>query len=330
MARVDLNLGAIAMYRGQPQVAAPIFEQTAARFEFLSVPEARDSALRSLSAAYAMLLEHDKSLTATDRLGREDTQTPNARERWWNVLARAVALEGVGRLDEAVVLVQRIKKNSEPDADAAVRSEADAMLADVAYERGDYADVEKNGRAALTPDLESANDEDYFAVWFIRIRAMQNVRDIAGAAAESVRLKQWVDKSPNDRRTLYLRLLEAEQDRVEGRTEASLVAFADALARAERSAIPEDILAAASPYAEALVDAGKIDKASALAGRVATWSELDMRSALIEARVYDAMQNPEAAQRSLRRARELAGERPIPSLARQTGEDVTRRNAAIR
>ena len=48
----------------------------------------------------------------------------------------------------------------------------------------------------------------------------------------------------------------------------------------------------AGPYSEALVEAGKIDEASALAGRVAAWSERDMRSALIEARVYDAMQNP--------------------------------------
>jgi tetratricopeptide (TPR) repeat protein len=312
MARVDLNLGAIAMYRGQPQVAIPLFEQTAARFEVLSVPEARDSALRSLSAAYAMLLEHDKSLAATERLAQEDVQSPNTRERWWNVLCRAIALEGVGRLDEANVLLQRIKTDSDAEADAAVRSEADAARADIAFERGDYSEAEKISLAALTPDLESANDEDYFAVWFIRIRAMQSQHDIAGAAAETARLKQWVEKSSHDRRTVYLRLLEAEQDLIEGRADASLAVFADALARAERSAVPEDILAAASPYADALLEAGKIDEASALAGRVATWSERDMRSALIEAHVYDAMHNGEAAQRALRRARELARERPIP------------------
>ena len=143
MARVDLNLGAIAMYRGQPQVAIPLFEQTAARFEVLSVPEARDSALRSLSAAYAMLLEHDKSLAATERLAQEDVQSPNTRERWWNVLCRAIALEGVGRLDEANVLLQRIKTDSDAEADAAVRSEADAARADIAFERGDYSEAEK-------------------------------------------------------------------------------------------------------------------------------------------------------------------------------------------
>ena len=117
--------------------------------------------------------------------------------------------------------------------------------------------------------------------------------------------------TPNDRRALYLRLLEAQQARVERRGDAALAAFADALARAERSGIPEDILATASPYAQALVDAGRIDEASALAGRVAPWSERDLRSALIEAHVYDAMHNPDAAQRALRRARELAGERSL-------------------
>jgi DNA-binding winged helix-turn-helix (wHTH) protein/tetratricopeptide (TPR) repeat protein len=316
MARVDLNLGAIAMYRGQPQVAIPLFEQTAERFEVLSVPEARDSALRSLAEAYAMLLEHDKALAAAERLGREDAQAPNTRERWWNVLSRAVALAGVGRLDEAVALLQRLKKNSDADADAAVRSEADAALADIAFARGDYDEAERNGRAALTPALESANDQDYFGVWFTRIRAMQSLGDRAGAAAESGRLKQWAAKSPNERRALYLRLLEARQDLLEGHTLAALAGFADALARAERSAIPEDILTTASPYAMALVDAGKIDEASALAGRVAPWEARDMRSALIAARVYDAVQNPDAAQRAQRQARELAGERPIAVPAR--------------
>jgi len=42
------------------------------------------------------------------------------------------------------------------------------------------------------------------------------------------------------------------------------------------------------------------------------------------------MQNPEAAQRALHRARELAGERPVSDLARQPGEETMRRNAAIR
>jgi len=316
MARVDLNLGAIAMYRGQPLVAVPLFEQTAERFEVLAVREARDSALRSLAEAYAMLVEHDKALAATERLVREDAQAPNARERWWNTLSRAVSLAGVGRLDEAVVLLQRIRKDSDPAADAAVRSEADAALADIAFVRGDYAEAGRSGGAALTPALESANDQDYFGAWFTRIRALQGAGDVAGAAAESARLEEWASKSPNDRRTLYLRLLEAQQARVERRGDAALAAFADALARAERSGIPEDILATASPYAQALVDAGRIDEASALAGRVAPWSERDLRSALIEAHVYDAMHNPDAAQRALRRARELAGERSLTAPVR--------------
>jgi DNA-binding winged helix-turn-helix (wHTH) protein/tetratricopeptide (TPR) repeat protein len=316
MARVDLNLGAIAMYRGQPQAAVALFEQTADRFKVLSVPEARDSALRSLAEAYAMLLEHDKALAATEQLGREDVQAPNTRERWWNTLSRAVALAGVGRLDEAGVLLQRLKTDSDPVADAAVRSEADATLADIAFVRGDYSDAERNGRAALTPSLESANEQDYFGAWFTRIRAMQSMGDSVGAAAESDRLKQWATKFPNDRRALYLRLLEARQDLIEGRIQASLAGFADALTRAERSGIPEDILATASPYTLALIDAGKIEEASSLAGRVAPWAERDMRSALIAAHVYDAMHNSQAAQNALRHARELSGERVITAPAR--------------
>ena len=309
MGRVDLNLGAIAMLRGQPLVAARTFEQAADRFEVLAALEARDSALRSLAEAYAMLLEHDKALAATERLAREDVQAPNTREQWWNILSRADALAGVGRLDQAVVLLQRVKQESDPAADSAARSEADAMLAEITFMRGDFAAAAKSLQGALTPMLESTNDHDYFDVWFKKIRSMQSLGDAAGAAADTTRFRQWADKSPSDRWTLYLLLLEAGQDQLEGRAAPALAAYADALARAEKSGIPEDILAVASPYANALVNAGKLDEASAVAGRVASWSERDMRSALVEARVYDAMHNPDAADQAMRRVRQLAGER---------------------
>jgi tetratricopeptide (TPR) repeat protein len=325
MGRVDLNLGAIAMLRGQPLAAARAFEQAADRVEVLAALEARDSALRSLAEAYAMLLEHDKALAATERLAHEDVKAPNTREQWWNTLSRADALSGVGRLDEAAVLLRHVRNDSDATADAAARSEANAMLAGIAFLRGDFAGSAKSLRAALTPMLESTNDHDYFDVWFKRIRAMQNLGDAAGAAAETSRLRQWAARSPSDRWALYLLLLEAGQDHIEGRAAPALAAYADALARAEKSGIPEDILAVAGPYANALVNKGKLDEASAVAGRIAAWSERDMRSALVEARVYDAMHNPDAADRAMRRVRALAGERAFqdPRAAQamiQTGE----------
>jgi tetratricopeptide (TPR) repeat protein len=297
------------MLRGQPLVAAHAFEQAADRFEVLAALEARDSALRSLAEAYAMLLEHDKALAVTERLAKEDVQAPNTREQWWNVLSRADALAGVGRLDEATALLQRVQKDSDPSADAAARSEADSMLANITFMRGDYAGAAKALKSALTPMLESTNDHDYFDTWFKQIRAMQNTGDRAGAAAETQRLTQWSAKAPSDRWALYLLLLEADQHEIEGRSKPALAAFADALARAEKSGIPEDILAVASPYANALVKERRLDEASAVAGRVASWSDRDMRGALVEAQVYDAMHNPDAADRAMRRVRALAGER---------------------
>ncbi len=316
VARADLNLGAIAMVRGQPLVAVPQFEQAAERFEVLAVPEARDSALRSLVEAYTMLVEHDKALAAAERLGREDAQAPNARERWWNVLSRAVALEAVGRLDDATALLRRIAEDSDAVEDAAVRSEAEATLAGIALARGDWAEAARRAQAALTPALETANEQDYFGAWATRVRAMQAAGDAAGAAAESARLAAWLARSPNDRRALLSVLLDARQALLEGRADAALDGFADALARAERSAIPEDILAVATPYATALLEAGRIEDASALAGRVAPWADRDLRSALIAARTHEAMRQSEAAGRSLQRARELAGERPIATATR--------------
>jgi Flp pilus assembly protein TadD len=84
------------------------------------------------------------------------------------------------------------------------------------------------------------------------------------------------------------------------------------MARAERQGIPEDIVVVGETYARALVDAGEIDQASAIAGRLAPWSDQDMRAAATQALVYAALHKNDAAREALARAHALAGERVLP------------------
>jgi tetratricopeptide (TPR) repeat protein len=319
VARVDLNLGAIAMDRGQPAAAVPIFQHAAARFESLSTPEALNSALRSLADAHSMLLEHDRALATTDRFWPVETHSRNPREGWWLTLSRAVALAGVGRLHDADDLVKRVRESSDPDEDAVVRIEADALAADLALLRADNLSAAALAATALTPVLENSNWQDYAAAWFTRVAALQRVGRVAEAAAEVKRLRSWAEASPGERRLLYAVLAEANQAKAEGSSEIALGRYADAMARAERLGIPEDIVVVGEPYVEALIEAGQIDQASAISGRLAPWAGKDMRAAWAQARVYQALGKTDASREALQRARALAGERVLPGeIAAQT------------
>jgi DNA-binding winged helix-turn-helix (wHTH) protein/tetratricopeptide (TPR) repeat protein len=312
VARVDLNLGAIAMDRGQPAAAVPIFENAAQRFASLSTPEALNSALRSLADAHSMLLEYDQALATTNRFWPVETHSRNPREGWWLTLSRAVALAGVGRLHDADDLIKRVRESSDPVDDAVVRIEADVLAADLALLRGDNTRAAELAAGALTPTLENSNWQDYASAWFTRVRALQRDGRLAEAADEIKRLRGWAQSAPGDRRLLYVVLAEADQASAAHDSTGALAAYADALTRAERLGIPEDIVEVGEPYVEALIEAGQIDQASAISGRLAQWADKDMRAAWTQARVYQALHKSDAAREALERASALAGERMLP------------------
>jgi DNA-binding winged helix-turn-helix (wHTH) protein/tetratricopeptide (TPR) repeat protein len=313
VARVDLNLGAVALDRGQPAAAAPIFEDAARRFESLATPEALNSALRSLADAHSMLLAHDAALATTDRFWPPETHSRNPRESWWLTMSRAVALAGVGRLREADALIEQIHTASDPTADAAVRAEADALAADIALLRGDNARAAEIASKISTETLENTNWQDYASARLTSIVALQKSGRVADAGREVKRLREWAESTGGgDRRLFYVVFAEAGQAHAEGRVDEAFRRYADAMARAQSQGIPEDIVVVGEAYARALVEAGEIDQASALAGQLAPWSEKDVRAAWTQALVYRALHKDDAAREALTRARAIAGERTLP------------------
>jgi DNA-binding winged helix-turn-helix (wHTH) protein/tetratricopeptide (TPR) repeat protein len=313
VARVDLNLGAVALDRGQPAAAATIFEDAARRFESLATPEALNSALRSLADAQSMLLEHDAALATTDRFWPPEAHSRNPRENWWLTVSRAVALAGVGRLRDADALIEHVHTSSDPNADAAVRAEADALAADIALLRGDNARAAEIASKLSTETLENTNWQDFASARLAYIIALQKNGHVAQAAGEVKHLRDWAESTGGgDRRLFYVVLAEADQAHAEGRTDDALSRYADAMARAERQGIPEDIVIVGETYARALVDAGEIDQASAVAGRLAPWSAKDMRAAWTQARIYRALRKDDAAREAIARASAIAGERALP------------------
>lgn len=312
VARVDLNLGAVAMDRGQPAAAVPVFRDAAERFETLATPEARNSALRSLADAQSMLLEHAQALATTDRFWPPEAHNRNPREGWWLTLSRAVALTGVGRLRDAEALLERVRRDSDPAEDAVARLEAEAVLADIALLRGNPTAAAVAAAAALTPALESTNWQDYTSTWFTRVRALQRSGQLSAAAAEVGRLREWAQKLSGDRCLLYATLAQADQANAEGNRDAALRGYVEAMTRAERLGIPEDLVTVGESYVPALLAAGQVDQGSAVGGRLAQWADKDVRAAWVQAQVFLALGKSDAARTALARARQLGGERVLP------------------
>jgi tetratricopeptide (TPR) repeat protein len=228
-------------------------------------------------------------------------------------LSRAVALVGVGRLRDSEVLIERVRNASDPAEDAAARVEADALAADLALSRGENARAAEIAQTVLTPTLENTNWQDYMSTWLTLSRALQRSGQISKAAGEIKRMRNWAENAPgNERPLLYVVLSEADQAKAEGHADEALTHYADAMARAERSGIPEDIVEVGEPYAALLIETGQIDRASAVGGRLAQWSGKDMRAAWTQAQLYQALRKTDAARDALARARTLAGERAMP------------------
>jgi hypothetical protein len=97
------------------------------------------------------------------------------------------------------------------------------------------------------------------------------------------------------------------------------------VASADRRGVPAEIVAVVKSRAPALLVAGENEKAATLIGRVASWSERDFDCALLQLRLFHALDAREPWFNALRQAQSLAGEREIPrSLLTPPDADPTR------
>jgi hypothetical protein len=110
-------------------------------------------------------------------------------------------------------------------------------------------------------------------------------------------------------------MADAEAAAAEDRRDAALQGFATALQRAEKLNVPDALVAAGAPYVEALIAASHLDEARAVAGRLATFAERDLRAAWAEVRLYRALDRADAERSALATATRIAGEAALPAAA---------------
>ncbi|MBA8887223.1 DNA-binding winged helix-turn-helix (wHTH) protein/tetratricopeptide (TPR) repeat protein [Dokdonella fugitiva] len=319
VAAIDLNLAINAMQRGQPATALPLLERVRTRLRALAAVDALAATEVTIVEAQLVLLDHDGALATSAAFVAPDNENGNPRRRWQFTFARAAALAGSGRLDEADLLLARLRDASDPDADAIARALAESLSGEIALARGEPARAAEYAAGALTPVLAAFNREQYVQAWCARIRALQRAGAVADAAAEIERLRAQV-LAPGDGAMadpgaeVLLALAGAEQAEAERRPELALQHYADAMARATARAVPEELVRVGAPYVRALVAAGRVDEAASVHGRIAAWADRDLRAAWSAALVYHALGQAAAVDASLARARALAGQRSIAAL----------------
>ena len=317
LARVDANEGILDNNRGRHAEALPVLKRAAVRFRQFGALNDLAMTLTAQMKAELGLLDAKAALATGESLLPQRGLVANPRSRGNFDLQRANALAANGRLHEARALVAELM------ADPALANEAelpgsiattDARLQLAAGEAS--AAAESASRATMTlPTTDEAHMRAQ--AWLLLVRALRAAGRIDAAREQSTQFSAW-SKTRDDMPgvTLFAALAAAEQARGEHRNDEAEVAFATALADAERWGVPKDIVIVAASYGESLLADDHPDQASAVIGRVARWAEQDFDCAILQARLYAALGQNDAAHAAEERARMLAGERPLVSSMR--------------
>lgn len=307
VASVDVNLGEFQQMRHRPADALPILKNAARQFERLGAREGRAYALVQQSGAESELLDADAALATSERFWPPESNTSNQRMRWTLSAARASALAGVGRFEEAQALVERIRREADVRQDAIARGRAQLLAARVAMLRGDAGAAAGFAQSALSPALRNEDPAAYARGLLLQARALRD----SGRPAEAARVTQALadGAAGNEWLTMYANLAAAEQAAAERRREPALTRFAAAMRTAERLNVPEDLVAVGTAYLDLLIEASQLDTARAVSGRIAMWADHDPRAAGAQARLFRAIGQDDAARKaeqSLERLRRSA------------------------
>lgn len=313
LARVDANEGMLERLRGRPEVALPLLQRAVGVFERFGALNELFVTVAAEVEAHLLLLDPQAALAASTPRYRERNRLANASNREYLVLHHARALAAAGRTSQARQLLEELDRAapSEPP----LRPGVAAALAELELEAGNAAAASRWAGMAV-----EALDQEAWRLrartWLTRVRALRMQGDLAAAGREARALDQWAQRYPEFAFIGVLaRLAEAELDAASGQGERAMARYAQAQSGAEAWGVPADLALVALSHAQALIESGAAEEASAVAGRVLRWADRDYGIAVLQARLYQALGQESARDASLARARDLAGERPLPALA---------------
>ena len=312
LARVDANEGILHNNRGRHAEALPVLRRAAAVLRRFGALNDLAMTLTAQAKAELALLDAQAALATCESLLPQRGQIANPRSRGNFDLQHARALAAVGRIREARALVAELSRDAALEGQAELPGGIAAEDARLRLAAGDAAgaiDAARRAVAAL-PTIDEAHVRAQ--AWLFLVRGLRGAGRADDARDEAARFAAWA-KTRGDMPgvTLFAQLAEAETALADGRRDEARAAFDAALSDAERWTVPRDLATVVSAYGDALLADRELDRASAVVGRVARWADQDFDCALMQARLFGALGQTEAARAVEARARALAGERPF-------------------
>ncbi|WP_300619116.1 winged helix-turn-helix domain-containing protein [Dokdonella sp.] len=317
LAELEADEAAALINRQRYAEAAVLQARAIERLERFPAGEALRVAYGNKIAMELDLLDTPAALATASRALRSIEKTP-PDGRADPVLALHISRADLagGRFEEAERRLLAVRAGLDPAAPADRHSNAQLLLAQLAFERGDATEAAR--LVAYAEELRSkpALAAAHFAkrrseAALLHVRALLAQQRAAEAGDVLRTFVQWAGGSTHPDVVARLRLAEALTSARGDSPEAAARHF-DAALEAASKATPASLAQVAVAYGTHLLGAGEIGPATRVIGRVAQWAERDFDCALLQVRLYHALGQPEPWRRALAAAQSLAGERRIP------------------
>lgn len=321
---VDESMAHLAMHRGQYAQALPVSERAYATYQRMGLRRFMSDPLRDMLLSQRMLLQYRDELATTDRywpFEQKHLQSTEQITRHLLVYERAHALADNGRTLEASKLLQQLlaEIQADPKGEPGLQDTVYVLLAKLALERDDVQASQAWMASALAPELlEKGNEaQDYANAWLTDIMVMQRAGKPREQAKAVAAMQAWAAASAEQDESIAIQLLRAQAIGAwsEGRRNQALDQLKLAMRKADAFGVPEYIVDIGQVYAQALLQAGNVEDAASVSGKLSPWSQSDWRAAWTQACVYRALGQTAYADQYRNKARELAGDRALPAQA---------------
>ncbi|HEY0230616.1 MAG TPA: winged helix-turn-helix domain-containing protein [Dokdonella sp.] len=317
LAQVDNDEAALDSDNGRGAEALPLLERAAGTMERFGAIDKLITPVCNQVMSHLDLLEPAKALAVYERMRPKVIGAESQESLHFLDYTGAVSLIANGRLTEARSLLAKVTNAADPKEEAGLIALIDGLFAQIDLDDGKFdATVTRATRSLGELSALHRFKRGQADVWLTLTRALRGAGDAHAAESQTRQFVQWTHDADQPAIALRVRLAEAEHYWSSGQRPLALETYEAATQAADRVGTPYDIRVVAESYAGMLLDAGDLANATTVIGRIARWASSDFDSALLEARLYQALGRQDAWRAALENARALAGERSIPAAVR--------------
>jgi len=313
LAQIEGNESNMQALQGRYAEVVATQQRIGRRFERFGMIDEYVNSLINESTAWVVLLHPLEALDASNRALAQLPHVGHAGTRLLIYLERANALELSGRYAEERAMLDRALQESGGDSFAAERGIAHATQARLELATGQPATALLLARQALGELAAPGVGPHRAGAWQTVVRSLGKLGRLDEAAVETRAFAEWAATSSDASVVLAARLIQAEQAAEEQHPAQARPLFEEALGMAERWTAPDVLREVVGSYGRFLLAQGELEHAGTVIGRVSRYAEFDFESAVLQAELYRALDQEQAASAALAQARQLAGERALPA-----------------